>query len=464
MEFMDAQAARRDRYYRRNRYYHRDMLALLKYAVPEGSAVLEVGCATGNTLAALNPSRGTGIDLSARMVEQARANHPGLEFHQMDAEAITLEGVYDYIILSDSVGYFEDVQRVLAELRKVSGPDTRIIITFHNVLWQPFLNLLEGLKLKMPQLLLNWLNNNDLTNILKLEDYEVVRRGRRTLFPFRIPLLSGFLNRFVAHLPVFNALCISNYLIARPLPAGKEKVAPSVSVVVPARNERGNIREILDRVPLMGASTEVLFVEGGSTDGTFEEIEAAVRDYDGPLSLRYMRQDGTGKGNAVRRGFDAARGEVLMILDADLTVPPEDLPKFYEAIASGKGEFINGSRLVYPLEKQAMRTLNMLGNYFFASAFTWILSQPVRDTLCGTKVVSRANWDRISAGRKYFGEFDPFGDFDLLFGASKLHLAFLEVPIRYRARTYGDTNISRFRHGWLLLKMMFFALFKIRFV
>ncbi|HNS91113.1 MAG TPA: glycosyltransferase family 2 protein, partial [Deltaproteobacteria bacterium] len=233
-------------------------------------------------------------------------------------------------------------------------------------------------------------------------------------------------------------------------------------VVVPARNEEGNIEEIFRRTPEMGAGTELIFVEGGSGDDTCGAIERAMKAHPQRRSS-FLRQTGTGKGDAVRLGFAHATGDILMILDADMTVPPEDLPRFYDAIVSGRGEFINGVRLVYPMEKQAMRYLNLVGNKFFSLAFSWLLGQPVKDTLCGTKVLSRENYERIAANRSYFGDFDPFGDFDLLFGAAKQNLKIVEMPVRYRQRLYGDTNIDRWRHGVILLRMVLFAMRRIKF-
>jgi glycosyltransferase involved in cell wall biosynthesis len=180
--------------------------------------------------------------------------------------------------------------------------------------------------------------------------------------------------------------------------------------------------------------------------------------------IKVLVQKGRGKGDAVRLGFSQASGDLLMILDADLSVAPEDLPQFYDALVKGKGEFINGSRLVYAKDPQAMRFLNLLGNKFFALLLTRLLGQPVKDTLCGTKVLYRCDYERIARGRAYFGDFDPFGDFDLLFGAAKQNLKIIEIPIRYRQRIYGTTNISRFTHGWLLVQMCVHAARKLLFV
>ena len=234
-------------------------------------------------------------------------------------------------------------------------------------------------------------------------------------------------------------------------------------LIVPARNEAGNIEEIFRRTPEMGAGTELIFVEGNSQDNTFEAIEKAIAAHP-ERNAKVFRQPGRGKGDAVRLGFQKASGDILMILDADMTVPPEDLPRFYEALVNGHGEFINGVRLVYPMEKQAMRYLNFLGNKFFSMAFSWLFGQPIKDTLCGTKVLSRKNYETLANNRWYFGDFDPFGDFDLLLGAAKMNLKIVEMPIRYAERTYGETNIDRWRHGWLLLKMVIFAMRKIKFI
>jgi SAM-dependent methyltransferase len=465
VHFMDAIAPRRDQWIHRNKSYYRDLVKLLSHNITPDSSVLEIGCGTGFLLNGLNPRRGVGIDIAEGMVSIARKNYPHLEFQQMDAEAISLSEKFDFVILSDAVGYFEDIQQAFRELKKVCSPSTRIIITYHSFLWNPVLRIAEALRLKMPQKRLNWLNDSDVGNLLYVEGYEIIKTGRRFIFPFRIPFFQGLLNTYVSQLPLFRSLGMTGYAIARILPSAlPEQMEYTVSIVIPARNEKGNIEKILKRVPKMGTHTEVIFVEGHSSDGTLEEIQRVCRKYEQTLDVKYLVQDGKGKGDAVRKGFAAAKGDILMILDADISVAPEDLTKFCEAIVSGRGEFINGSRLVYPLENEAMRTLNMIGNKFFSIMFSWLLGQRLKDTLCGTKVLSRKDYDRLIQNRAYFGDFDPFGDFDLIFGSAKLNLRIVEIPIRYFAREYGQTNISRFSHGWLLLKMVVFAMNKIKFI
>jgi len=267
---------------------------------------------------------------------------------------------------------------------------------------------------------------------------------------------------FIETLPIIKNLCVSNYIVARPIEKKVEQEM-SVTVVIPCKNEKGNIEPAVQRLPKVGSHTEIIFIDGHSEDGTPEEIKRVIEAYP-DLDIKFLVQDGKGKGDAVRKAFDAATQDILMILDADLTVPPEDIPKFYNAIVENKGEFINGTRLVYPMEDEAMRFLNMLGNHFFSLVFTFLLNQRLKDTLCGTKVLRKTHYDDIVANREYFGDFDPFGDFDLLFGASKLNLKITEVPIRYKARTYGETQISRFTHGWLLIKMSFFAIGKLKLI
>ncbi|MDO8579858.1 MAG: glycosyltransferase family 2 protein, partial [Candidatus Omnitrophota bacterium] len=258
-----------------------------------------------------------------------------------------------------------------------------------------------------------------------------------------------------------NALTLNHFVIARPL--FLDVAEHSVSILVPCRNEKGNIEQAIKRLPAFGKSQEIIFVEGGSQDGTYEEIERVIKQYP-QKDIKLIKQIGKGKGDAVRIGFGQAKGDVLMILDADLTVAPEDLPKFYEAIRHDKGEFINGSRLVYPMEQEAMRFLNLMANKFFGVFFSWLLGQRFKDTLCGTKVLFHRHYQAISANRAYFGDFDPFGDFDLIFGATKLNLKIIELPIRYKERQYGTTQIQRFRHGLLLLRMCGFAMRKIKFI
>lgn len=440
--------------------YHRVLEALILFLVPEGQAVLELGSGTGDLLSAPKPSRGVGIDFSGKMTEVARRKYPTLTFHCMDAESLELDGKFDYIVASDLIGYLSDVQKVFAGICKLSYRKTRFVITYYNNWWAPILKFAELVGLRRPKRpIQNWLSLSDIQNLLYLAGWDTIKRGKKLLFPVSIPVVSSILNRYVANLPLVNSLCLIEYLVARPLVYQSRTF--SCSIVVPCRNEKGNIEEIAKRIPQIAALTEIILVEGHSRDGTLEEIKRVAEEYKETRSIKWTVQNSEGKGDAVRKGFEVANGDILMVLDADMSVPPEELPKFYEALVLGKGEYLQGTRLIYPLEKRAMKFLNRMGNEFFSLWLSWILGQRVTDTLCGTKVLFREDYEKIRKGRTFWGEFDPFGDFDLLLGASKQNLKILEIPIRYQERKYGTTNIRRFYHGWLLLKMCVFATRKI---
>ncbi len=456
----DDLAKDRERWQEKASYYYDDQRRFLRFLVPSGLRVLEIGCGVGDLLAALEPSRGLGIDLSEMMVKEASKRHPELEFRVGDVEGLELNEQFDVVLLIDVLGNLLDVERSLRRIRSCCTPKTRVIISYYNFLWEPALRAAERLGFKMPQPQQSWLSPADIQNLLRLADFEVVKSERRLLVPKYIPFVSALFNRFLAFVPGLAYLCLSHYVVAR-MRGPRPSRDYSVTIVIPTHNERGNIEPAIRRIPAFGGHQEFIFVDGPSTDGTVEEIGRVIKRYP-EKDIKLFIQDGKGKGDAVRKGFAAAKGDILMILDADLTMPPENLPRFYEAIASGKGEFINGSRLVYPMEHEAMRFLNLLGNKFFSMAFSWLLNQRIKDTLCGTKVLFREDYQRIAANRAYFGDFDPFGDFDLLFGASKLNLKIVEVPIRYQDRTYGTTNINRFSHGWLLVKMTAYGFFRLK--
>lgn len=462
--FFDHYAEEVERWHALNAGYHRAVARLATFYVPPGARVLEIGSGTGDLLAALRPSRGLGVDISRAMVRLAAHKHPDLEFRHMAAERLELPGEqFDYIVLSDLVGYLYDIRLVFERLRTVCHPRTRVVMHWYSRLWQPVLSLAESLGLKYPQPLLNWTTVEDLANLLYLAEFQVITGRGHIVLPKRLPLVSDLVNRYLAHLPGFRWLCLTNWIVARPLGVGGALAAPDVSVICPCRNEAGNVEEVVRRLPAMGRHTELIFVEGHSTDDTLERCRLAAAKTTA-RDIKVLVQRGKGKGDAVRLGFAKASGDVLMILDADLSVAPEDLPHCYEALVSGKGEFINGSRLVYSMDPRAMRFLNLLGNKCFARLLSSLLGQPIKDTLCGTKVLWQADYRSIEAGRSHFGGLDPFGDFDLLLGAAKLNLKIVELPVRYHERTYGQTNIDRFRHGWLLLRMSVRAARKLLFV
>lgn len=453
--FLNGEFARNRQNWRlRNKYYYRDLLRFFRYAVPAGASVLELGFDDGWLLHALKPARGVYLGGSSVLNEQGRKHHPELQFVEDNfGPSVPLAEKFDYIILNNVVGSVEDVQDFFTRLHQVAGPRSRIIVNYYNYLWEPVIHLGEWLHIKQKQPTQNWLSPEDIGQILQLSGFEALRSGRRLIFPKYFPVLAEFFNEFLAKLPLFDRLGFWNYVIARPCPAAARGAEYSVSVVIPARNEKGNIEELVRRTPEMGRGTEIIFVENDSTDGTYEEIRRVAEIYKGKKRVVYLQHPGGGKVGAVSAGFERAEGDILMILDADMTVAPEDLPRFYEALAFGQAEYAHGSRLVYPMEKEAMRFLNLFGNKVFSLIFSWLLKERVKDTLCGTKVLFSRDYHRLAAQRGYFGQLDRWGDFDLIFGAHRLGLKMAEIPIHYYQRAYGRSNMKAFKHGWQLLRM-----------
>ncbi len=459
-EYFENNAKYRDKWISRNKFYHKTIEQQYAFMIPEGSKVLDLGCSTGDLLNSVKPVYGIGVDFSPSVVEIAKSKYPNLEFVVADVEEFICPFQPDYVIVSDLVAALWDIQKFLCTLRKYCGDSTKVIISTYNYGWESILKLGELLHIKQRQPLQNWLSQKDIENLMHLENFEIVKNDRKLLLPKYVPFFNFLFNKIFANLPLVNKACLINFVTVRPVFNNLSQY--SVTIVVPARNERGNIENAILRTPEFSLHQEFIFIEGNSQDDTYAECLRVKQKYP-QKDIKVMRQSGRGKGNAVREAFATATGDILMILDADLTTPPEDLPKFYEAIRSGKCDFVNGCRLVYPMEKQAMRFLNFLANKFFGMFFSYLLGQPLKDTLCGTKVLFKSDYQKIAANRSYFGDFDPFGDFDLLFGAAKLNLKILEVIVRYRDRQYGTTQISRFKHGWLLMRMSAFAAKKLKF-
>jgi len=464
IDSFERQQKTRSQWWDKARFFHEEDTAYLRFLIPPGLRVLELGCGAGHTLAALAPRHGVGLDLVPRIIKEGHGVFPHLELHAGDIEDEAMlgkiEGTFDIILIIDTLGLVEDCQGLLERLHRFCTRETRLVIAYYSYLWDPLLKLAEAAGWKMKQGPSNVLSSSDIGAMAELAGFDLVKSEKRLLVPMRLGGLGRIINRFLSPMPLFRQLSLRHYSVFRSRHCIDDGLK-SVSVVIPARNERGNIEQAIKRMPRFCGDTEVIFVEGHSKDGTADEIKrvrAAYPDWD----IKFMTQPGKGKADAVFAAFEAAQGDVLIILDADLTMPPEQLPKFWAAIQAGHGEFINGSRLVYPVEDQAMRFLNLVANRFFSIVFSWILNQRITDTLCGTKVMRKSDYLRLKEGRSYFGDFDPFGDFDLLFGASKLNLKIVEVPVRYAARIYGETQISRFRHGVLLLKMVVIAFFKIK--
>ncbi len=467
--FYDRLAKNREKWIKKSSFFHReDSLNFKEFIVP-GSKVLELGCGTGNLLKSINPKYGVGIDISKKIIDEARKGSEEIKFIHGDisklSKIIFNEEKFDYIILSDTIGYLEDIQTTLESLHKFCKKETRLIISYYSPMWSPIFSLATLFKFKMPEIKTQLLNLNDIKNFLDIANFDVVRLEKKILFPINFFGFGRLINRYLATLPILSFFCLRQYVIARSLEKASKVQYKSASIIIPCKNEEGNVEAAIKRLPIFSNKLEVIFIEGNSTDKTWEKIQLVQKKYKNnksELSIKSFKQKGKGKSDAVFYGFEKATNEVLFILDADLTMPPEELPKFWKKISKGEAEYINGTRLIYPMDNDAMRFLNYLANKIFSILFSWILSQRYTDTLCGTKVLTKKNYEKIKIKNKDLGNFDPFGDFFLIFGSSRLCLKMNEIPIRYKARSYGETQISRFSHGFMLIKMVVFAFFKIK--
>ncbi len=457
----DRVSGARRHYIEKNDYYFGQVRHLLRTIIPAGKRVLQVGCLTPDYLNAVEPSLGLGIDVSPKLVAAAAERFPHLQFRVHENYDVGGQESFDYVLVMD-VNDQVDPIAALRALRPAMNERTRIIVHHYNHLWEPIIRLAEhaGLKFPLPQQ--NWLSPGDLKNIFTLCDWEWLQVRRAVLLPKFVPLLSTLANAFLSRLPVVQHLDMINLTIARPI-APREPVREySVSVVVPCRNEVGNIAAAIERIPNLGGHTEIIFCDDKSSDGTGDKVrdlqklnpQRDIKLYDGP---------GICKALNVWTGFDRAEGDILMILDADLTTMPEELPYFYDAIAGGKAEFVNGTRFIFPMEGAAMRPLNIIGNRFFSAVFSILLGQTISDTLCGTKVLMRRDWPAIRALLGTWGTDDRWGDYALLFGAAKLNLRILDVPVHYQERFSGETKMTgRIRNGLIMLRMCWAAFLRLK--
>ena len=460
-------APRREVWINRNRYYYRLLSRLLRFIVEPDKSVLAIRCGTAKLLKAARPRRGKGVDISEEILGIARRRNPPFEFARgfpdKDEfhELFSADEKFDYILFHE-IGDTVDVLRALHNLKPRCARHTRLVIINYNHLWEPLVSFAEWLGMKVPRTEQNWLSLADIRNLLRLAGFEALETHRIVLLPKYVPVLSTLLNRFVARLPLLSKLCMTQVVVARLLPPPIKPANLSVSVIVPCKDERGNIEDAVRRMPQLGRDTEIIFCDDRSTDGTPEEV-MRVRETYPQRNVRLEYGPGVCKSKNVWTGFNAAKGDILMILDADLTTMPEELSYFMGVIASGQAEFVNGSRLIYPVPKGAMHGANMLGNKFFSLAFTYLLGQRVKDTLCGTKVLWRSDWERIKPMLGSWGTEDRWGDYELLFGAAKLNLKILDLPVHYQERIYGTTKMTKvLRNGLIMLKMCWYGFLKLK--
>lgn len=437
-----------DKWKRKNAYYHNNIKSMIKKAVRPGSKVLEIGCATGEVLHSVKPAVGVGIDISSEIIKIAKKKFPQYTFVQSSIEKFQYQEKFDYIILVDLIDHIYDIISLFENMHRVCHPNTKIILTTINPWWGPILTFMEKIGMKMPEGPHNFIEKGHLHKIVEFLDFSISFSGYMLLSPKYIPILSFLANTIGIKMWGINKFSCVQFMFLRPLPKNENNLNLGCSVVIPCYNEAKNIEEAIKRVPKMGKETEIIVVSDGSKDETVNIVHNLKKDYPNLKSIDYP--DNKGKGFAVKQGFDAATQEILMILDADMSVPPEELPYFFNLLNKGVCDFVNGTRLVYPMERQAMRFLNLLGNKIFSIIMTSITLQHLTDTLCGTKALHKRNYQYIKMGM------DRWGDYDLLFGAAKLGNKILEIPVHYKTRRTGESKMKTLKHAfhllWLCLK------------
>lgn len=454
-------AKKRISWIERHRYFYDLVKRALRFFVETNERVLSVRCQNGWLLEAVQPTEGFGLELTEEMVEEAKKHHPRFRYEVGYPDLFQPQGKFDAIIVSDP-GETVDLQRQFENLHNCCHRGSRLYIYGYNSLWEEPLKLAEKLRLKMPQPEQNWLTEFDFRNLLELAGFQVVKVHYLALIPLWIPVVSWFCNNILAHLPGLRRLCLIHLIVARPVMNTEHAQSSSVSVIIPCRNEEGNIADAVKRMPALGSRTEIIFCDDQSTDNTRAEIERMIRKFP-EKNIQLVEGPGVCKSKNVWAGFDAANNDILMILDADLTVMPEELPRFLDAIASNRGEFINGSRLVYPIPRDAMKLANRLGNIAFSWLFSLLLGQRIKDTLCGTKVVRRCDWLRMRKYIDYWGVSDRWGDYDLLLGAAKLNLRIVDLPVHYQERVAGISKMTRvIQNAKVMLTIMWKASVKMR--
>lgn len=424
------------------------------------ATILHIQSGTGDILSSLDPLFAVGIDTDKEIIAAARKKYPAYQFYESETYHCPVDFQFDYIILGPAAVQQNDLYHLLSQLHQWASSKTRIIIDYCTPIYtvkEQCINLFRAKKNHSLQLF----RAKTMNHVIAIAGFQEISRGYHTFIPLAIPLVTKLLNKIIPALPVINYLCSKQYRVIRSLDQARTKELPSVSVIIPCRNEAGNIKAAVQRLPLMGSATEIIFVEGNSSDQTRAEIEQIIAASP-TKNIRLIIQQGKGKADAVHAGFAQATGDIVMILDGDLTVAPEELPHFFHLLAHGNGEFINGSRLIYQAEKEAMGFLAFLANHGFAYLLSWVANQRVTDTLCGTKVLWRADYERIAAISRANNMYDPFGDFELLLGAAQLQLKIIDLPIHYKKRIYGESKINRFYEVWFLLWIVLRAAWQLR--
>ncbi len=386
-------------------------------------------------------------------------NHPSsLETILVDPEVgLNIESIafknkkYKTIILTDLFEVSTDILELLSMVNKLLGKDGIIVICSINQKWNRILNLFERLNLKDGNQKRLFINSTIVLNIAKVTGLEFVTQRNKQIFPFRMLGLGSLINNILEILFFPFSFGIRIYSILNQQEKFNEEKKYSKSIIIPAKNEEKNLKPLLNQIPELEEDHEIILAIGDSEDKTYEVAKEIKEARCWPFEVKVIKQTGKGKANAVWEAVEEASKEVIIILDADISVNPETIVQFNSVIDTGKASFVNGTRLIYGMESGAMRIVNNLGNRIFQYIVSIIIGQKITDSLCGTKVFFRKDFNKIKLWKELVQMKDPFGDFDMIFTAGYFGLKILEIPVRYQARVYGVTQIKRFRDGYKLI-------------
>tara|TARA_B110000977_G_scaffold125183_1_gene160299 strand:+ start:1495 stop:2904 length:1410 start_codon:yes stop_codon:yes gene_type:complete len=367
---------------------------------------------------------------------------------------------FDHIVIAD-IEHQKFITKNLIDLNEKIDNECRVIVLSKSIFWSTLINFYKKIKNIGPDKN-NFLPYSNLRKIFLNTNFEIVKNEKIIFFPFQFSLLTKFINQ-IFRFPVLNFFCMINLTVLKKVQKKNYQAeGKKISFIIPCKNEGGNIKFFYEKIINSTINAEFLFGNDNSSDNTLDEIKKLqqaipnkeIKIYDGP---------GVCKSENVYKGINLASGEIILIYDADLTVSFDDLVNSINLLLKTDADFINCTRMIMPQQKNAMKFLNFYGNLFFAFLFSILFKQKITDTLCGTKIFFKKDWEQIKKYNNTWGAKDLWGDFDLLLGAYKNNLKIVENPISYTDRKEDETKMTGIiKNSIRMLIITFVAYYKLR--
>ncbi len=345
----------------------------------------------------------------------------------------------DTVVISDIEHQLNPAKNLL-NLSRIVGDNTKIILLSKNMVWMILIKILKLFFSFSPKKN-NFLPSSYLDNLYSSCNLELIRQEKIIALPINIPFLTKIINR-IFRLPLLNFFCMSNIAIL------KKKIKNSsnhkdlkISFIIPCKNEQDNIKVFEQKINENTEPDEYLFGDDNSSDKTSDEIDKLIEKLSDKKIIKY-NGPGICKSENVYKGIDLSSGDIIVIYDADHTVSFEDIKFSVSIMKKTNVDFINCTRMIYPQKDGAMKFANFIGNTIFASLFSLLFKKKITDTLCGTKIFYKKDWEKIKENTSQWGMKDLWGDFDLLIGAYKNNLKITEVPVTYYERRENETKMT----------------------